>query len=274
MVEQFGRNTVLEALRPGGGDSRAWTDDFRIKLSVTHSREPSQNSAKVSVWNLTDASVDYLRNDDNTFRLLAGYSTPRQLFVGQAKRGGIRARSKGPERVVELELADGNQALKRTYLNKTFATGTKISRVVKYVARQTGLPESQIQIPDDVRLDQGVTLGGTSDRVLARLSEAAGADFWVQDGQIKFLKKRDDTGIEAAEFSVENGSLIGSPEPGERGSVKFKGLLRPKLRPGDLLQVVHNRYGGVWRARDVKFVGDSGYGSPFYVTVTARPAGD
>ena len=56
-------------------------------------------------------------------------------------------------------------------------------------------------------------------------------------------------------------------------AIAIVGLLEPSMRPGRLFVVQSRQFNGVYIARDVTFVGDSGWDVAYYVQVRGRPRG-
>lgn len=264
------RNRVVRLeVGPAGGTGRAW-EDLRIKARVKHSRDSNKNTAKITVWNLSTDSIDYLSGEDRVFRLLAGYGRPTQIFAGRLKDDGLSIDDKEASRVVRLDLIDGNLELKRAHLNLSIAGPVRVRTVLEKITDQVDLVVGRFDLPKNPRIEQGLTLTGAPERALGRLARLAEADWWIQDRKITFVEATGNSGRRAAAFSSESGSLIGSPTRGKDDRIKFTGLLRPKVRPADIVRLEDDRYGGFYQARDVGFQLDT-WATPFYVKITARP---
>lgn len=254
---------------PAGGSGKAW-EGLRIKGRVKHSRKQSSNEAQITVFNLRRESIDFIRQDDQVIRLLAGYEVPVQIFAGRLKDNGLTVEDKGAERQVQLDCLDGAVELKRTRLNFTATSGASVSSVVSQIADQMPVPVGRVDLPGRATLSQGATFTGTPEKALDRLSRIVGAEWWVQDRTLQFVASDGTTGERAAEFSAETGSLIGEPKPKKGDKLSWRGLLRPRVRPADIVSLDHDRYGGLWIARDVVFAVDT-WTTNFYVDLTAKP---
>jgi len=251
-----------------GETGRSWRDlrvSFRVKMSL--GRTP--NSATIKVYNLSTDSITLAQEPDTVVRVLAGYDAPRLLFQGNPVTGGVDLAHEGPDRILTVEAKDGGREFKRARLNVSFATGTPVREVVETAARAMNLATGTIQIPDDLTLDQGVTLAGPARDLLDRVALAANADWSIQDGVLQILDRDKNTAAEAVLFSADTGNLVGSPKPKDNG-IEIKGLLETSIRPGGTFGVQSRDYGGLYKARDVEFEGDTGFDTPFYVIITGR----
>ena len=123
------------------------------------------------------------------------------------------------------------------------------------------IPDNTVSYPD------GLTLSGPSRDIMDNLAESVGADWYINDGAIQFTDQGEPATLTGPLFSVSNGNLIGSPSPKEDGVLQIVSLLDPSIRPGAAYAVESEQYSGDYTARDVTFAGDSGYETPFYVTI-------
>ncbi|MFB6373824.1 MAG: hypothetical protein ABEN55_12120, partial [Bradymonadaceae bacterium] len=105
---------------------------------------------------------------------------------------------------------------------------------------------------------------------LNRFAESAGVDWSIQDGSLQILPKDGDSQVQAAVFSDENENLISVSE--KKDGIEVKAWLTPRVRPGDRFRLEDGGRTGIFKARDVGFIGDSGHSSTFQVKATAREA--
>lgn len=263
----FGRQVVVQ-IGERGKEGSSW-GGLRVTFRIKHTSSGTPNEATLEVYNWGDEAVEQLRADGTVVRLLAGYEAPRLLFVGTPTPDGVTQTDDGGDVVTKVQATDGGRELTGGQLNLSFGTPTTVDQLLSAAADELGLPEGQIDIPNNPRLEQGATLSGPVRDVLDRISEMAGAQWSIQDGKLRLLED-EDTGREVAEYSSEAGTLIGSPEKLDEG-LKVRTLLDPDQRPGHRFKLDHDKHGGLWRARQVVFDGDS-WGGNFYSDIKATPA--
>lgn len=123
---------------------------------------------------------------------------------------------------------------------------------------------------DPPKLNASAVFSESVDEAIQKLADRAGVTVWTKNGALvaapPSTSPRKTTVVN---FSQEQGTLF-NVEPKKKGRVQFNMLLKPQIRPGDLFNVEHDRYGGAWRARDVTFEGDSGWESTYKVQITAE----
>lgn len=264
----FRRQVTLQ-LGPAGSQGKAFSG-FRISFDVKMSKSGTPNTATIEAYNLNPASIALAQDPNCVVILNAGYDVPRQLFIGNPVKNGVRLDRRGTDLVLHIEAQDGGKAYKEARLNVSFSTATTLSQVFDAVSQQLGLPKGTVRIPSNVTFPHGITLTGPARDVLSRLSASAGCEWYIRDGALQFLGAGEDTGEQAVILSSAAGNLIGSPAPKDNG-IDVKALLAPTLRPGKVFYLESKDYQGYYIASDVAFTGDSGWDTPFYVTTTGTP---
>lgn len=262
----FGRQVFL-SFGLAGFEGREFRD-IRIRFRVDQKRTSDPHKAVIEAWNLTRESAAILQDPKVVVRLSAGYETPRQIFVGEPIKNGVAIRRQGTERLARIEALDGGKAYQESRVNVTMSTGSTIEQILEEVIGSFGLPTGTIEIPENnLSYPDGVHLGGTSRDVMDRLMESLGAQWFINDGVINVVGTDAPVNVTGPLFSVAGGNLIGSPTPKDEGTIEIKALLDPDVRPGTPFRVESEQYSGDYTARDVIFTGDSGWDTPFYVTI-------
>lgn len=268
MTALFGRQVILQ-IGTAGNPGKSFRE-LRVSFRVDMTRAGTPNEAKIAIYNVNEDSISLAQQPGAIIRLLAGYDVPRLIFRGSPVANGVKLTKQGPDRVMSIEAQDGGRELAGARLNVSFSTPTTLRQVFDEVARQLGLPTGTIRLKEDaISYPNGITLTGPVRDVLDRLALSTGSHAFVRDGVLYFLEADGSTPEVAIEFSTERGNLIGSPTPKDKG-VEVTALLEPSIRPGRPFVLRSRRYDGVYIARDVTFVGDSGWDQAFYTIVTGR----
>lgn len=271
MSALFGRQVVLQ-LGTEASRGREFAE-HRVSFRVNMRRTGSPNTGSIVAYNLSEESVALIQQPQAVVRLLAGYTVPRLIFRGSPVKNGVRIEKQGPNRLLKIEAADGGRQLKSSRITVSFATQVTFREVFDAVAAQLGLPLGTISIDDDaITYPNGIVLIGLVRDVLERLAVSTDRHIFIRDGALHAIPRDGDTGEVAVVFSSELGNLIGSPSPKDDG-IEVRALLEPSIRPGRPFVVKSRRYNGVYIARDVTFVGDSGWDQAFYVIVTGKERG-
>lgn len=264
----FDRQAILQ-IGPPGQPGREFRG-IRIGFSIRMTRGATPNKGRIVAYNLSRESAALMQQDGAVVRLTLGYDVPRLVFQGTPVKAGVRERKQGADRVLIIEAEDGGAAVRNARLSLVFDGPTTLGQVYDAAAEQLGLPAGVVRIDRGHQFPNGLSLYGRAADVLDRLAVMSDGDWFIRDGVVNLIERDGDTGDTAVKFSSASGNLIGEPEPTDLG-IKITALLEPSMRPGRAFVVESERYNGTYIARDVEFIGDSGFDNSFYVTVTGRP---
>jgi hypothetical protein len=255
-------------------------DSLRITFDIDKDLTQQTNKSAISIYNLSETTRKKLEVDDLICTLEVGYADDiglRRIFVGAVTYSTTRR--EGPDKITELELSDGQVAIRDTVVSLGYAAGVSGSKVVNDVAAQMGLVS---QIAPDVEFASypaGFSFVGMGRDCLDKVMGAAGATWSIQNNVLQVIMNSGNTNIRAFVFSPDSG-LIGSPEriikavkrPDKESTKKRKvkkekhekkagwkitTLLAPTVNPGDLVRVESSTITGWFRVESLKHSGDS-----------------
>jgi hypothetical protein len=257
--------------------------DLRCAFEVKMSKGSNPHTATIRLWNPNPLTLALLEGPLPTVGLRVGYGDaqipgggvviPRQIFLGEVVKDGLRVEKEGRDRIATIEAQDTPGAYQLTRIVLTFPSAVALSAVVAAVAGALALPVGSIVVAPDVVLSQGGAFQGGARDVLDRIAASTGSHWWISDGVFFFGPAGAPVPSVAPVFSSLNGNLIGSPVKKDRGGVEVKALLDASLRPGGAFVVQSSTINGTYVASDVQFVGDSGYDLPFYVKAIGKLPG-
>lgn len=270
----FGRAVAVEIGPEGGPGVRL--ADLRVSFRCTY-KAGKVGTGTVNIYNASPTSAGLLRQPRATIRLLAGYvPSPRLLFQGTPDRDGVVLAQRGADRVLEVDATDGGRGYVETFLNVSFATATTFGQVLTTILSNTQWSRGFIDpAVESVALPHGIALTCRPSEAMARLAAAvppAGADWFVRDNALYVVARGRSTPETAPLISSTQGNLIGPPTTTKNG-IKLRALIDATMRPGRTIIVQSVGINGTYVARDVAFVGDSGWDSEFYMEITAKPVG-
>lgn len=274
MSDLFGRRVVVQF--GSSRDAGRSYDGLRVWFRIEHDRSSSPSRGIVVIHNLAPADVGLLNEPDAVVRVLAGYESnggPRLIFQGAPIQGGVRVehrtggRAGATDRVVEVEALDGGREVIAGRVSLSFGTQTTAAQAVDALAAALGLPVGRIALPASLTLPLGLALAGPARDALDSLARTLGAHWFVRDGALYVIGETADTAESAPVYSVAGRNLIAASPTGD-GGVEVRALLDPAMRPGRSFVVEGVPAAGRYVARDVIFEGDSGWDTPFYVTIT------
>lgn len=185
-------------------------------------------------------------------------------------------RIEGADRVLDVDAHDGGQAYGSTFLQVAFSTSTTFGQVLSTILAQTGwflgFVDPRVNA---VILPHGIVLVGRPSEVMARLAAAVpafGADWFLRDNAVYVVVRGGSTPEVGPLLSSAAGNLIGSPN-GTKTGIKVRALIDATMRPGRGFVLQSAAWNGAFTAKDVTFVGDSGFADDFYMDITGRSVG-
>ena len=211
-MKNFDRQYRLSAGQAGaagfeiGGDERP----LHISFSIGKADTDSQNTAKVSIWNLNDAHLAELNRDDCIIALRAGYGTTMPLiFTGVITF--IRTRPDGSDMVTEMELVDNRIEIRDTYASVSYSGAVSCKTLIEDTARQMGAAVSFSYNAVFRDIPNGFSYVGPARNILTKACETSGLIWSINNGVLQIKRPNDTMGREAYELSAETG-LLGIPE--------------------------------------------------------------
>lgn len=222
--------------------------DLRVvfKAKKTLSKEP--NTCEVTVYNLSADSRAKIQKRGDPLTLEAGYEDLGTLFVGNTDTGTHER--VGADWLTKLHCGDGEQAYQHTRVSVGFKPGTRVTDVVKGVAKQFlngGVDVSQaLGLSLEGQFSQGYAVQGSAAQELDRLLKGRGFEWSIQDGKLQILQT--DKPTNQIVLLGESSGLIGSPtwatpekggpdSPTRPRTIRFKALLNPLIKPGCRLRL-------------------------------------
>lgn len=257
-IQLFNRKAVLTFGKRGEKGVKA--ENLRIKFTIGKTSSTSSNKASITVFNLTPDSRGILDSkDDIQIILEIGYGNNLDtLFIGDMVRS--ETKKSGPDLITVIEIGDGQKALDESKLDKSYEAGIDLKIVMEDVIdtlKQTA--NIEVGTLDKIKQDiaqNGYSVSGPAKIVLEQLLEKQGLEYSIQDNELQILSSTEAIDTEAILLTPETG-LIGIPIKKEEG-IEFKALLQTtKMRPGKSIQIQSNTHNGIFRIRDIKFVGDT-----------------
>ena len=103
---------------------------IHVAFSIEKADTDSQNTAKVSIWNLNDQHLAELNKDDCVVVLRAGYGTVMPLiFTGVVTFAKTKA--DGSDIVTEVELVDNRIEVRDTYVSVSYAGAVNCKTLIQ-----------------------------------------------------------------------------------------------------------------------------------------------
>lgn len=247
-------------------------EQLRIQFSVEHNLRKEPNRCEIAITNCSQETRRFIAKKPIVVLLEAGYeganSTERQpmrrLFQGDLRFGS--SMMEGTDWVTRLQLADGDRAFRHARANRSYAAGTRITRVLEDLAKSCGLALPANLLADSelasAEFGTGVAMAGPAQAELTRILARFGYAWSIQDGRLQAL--RDEDVRPGTAFVIDEAAgMIGSPELSapEKSSGKptlsVTTMLYPQVFPGCKIQVRSRDVQGLFKVERVVHTGDN-----------------
>lgn len=246
--------------------------ELHIQFSVEKADVASPNTAKISLWNLSEAHKAALEEKDCVVTLNAGYSgnTP-MVLTGTVTN--VVTEDDGADQKTTIDVLDGRKELRDSYVTFGYLQPTDSKLILQDAAGQMGLP---------ITFSQGATFKplesysyvGLAKNVLDKVCASNNLTWTIQNGIIQVTRSNEPISTIAHLISPQTG-LIGSPKKltqseknsgnAEENSSKNKAqagweiryFLNAAIGVNDLVQLKSKAVNGIFRVESVKLEGDN-----------------
>jgi len=251
--------------------------DLRIEFEVSKSIGSKQNTATITVWNLTKSHRKQLGEEFDTIELKAGYEDGGASTIFKGSIRDVTHTKETADVKSAMECGDGDEGINKGAVSKTFPAGTKPKAIAEHIiGEMPKTTKGEIKGIDDLpAYKRPVTIYGWAHRELDKLGREHGFYWSIQNGEAQVVKN--DKALSKTTVLSSRTGLIGIPEITDKG-VKVKALLNPEIVPGHQIDVrsefldeqsgkdkrKSDEGGGLFRVSSVTFSGDT-RGEQFYV---------
>lgn len=269
--ENFYRTYTLKCGPKGGtgfyvGNIHSATQDaLHICFSVEKSDSDTPNTAKIQIWNLSDANLKVLDEKDVVVELKAGYGDNMPLILA-GDVTYVTTVPDGADRMTEIEVADGRVALRDTNITVSFNDQVDTEEVYNYIAGQMGLPITFAKDLTFVKLPNGFSFVGKAKNALQRVAAANGHEWTIQNGVIQITLPGRPITTQGFVLSSDTG-LVSIPKritinQSSNNSDSLVGweieyLLNGAIGVNDVVQLKSKTADGYYRIHKVVFDGDN-----------------
>lgn len=273
MSTLFGRRVQVQF------DTEVFDENFRIEFTVNKKLSGKDKlSAKLKIYNPNPGVIrEALARKGRRFvgiRAGHGENLP-YIIAGFAVPGGAFLSQKGPDTILEVAMkgyGTGPAARARPKRFRLNPAAT-YNDFVDAAKSAFGVP---IRLPGDIqesftvaRILAGEVFQGSFDDFTSALERKLSADAVFTGEEVVYVPKTKTQGSLGPVLSRENGTLLESPVPREKGKFRFQALLIPALQPGYRIIVQDGANSGVYKVTSLVHKCDSGWAKQFYTSVDA-----
>lgn len=249
---------------------------LRVTFAIQKNLRKEPNTSTVTIYNLSKDSRSKVQDQDLEVTLDAGYVDNRHLiFAGQLDYSSHV--KQGTDWVTTMQSGDGSKVYQTARINESIKGPASLSAVVQKAANALGInignaltKISKGSLRGNLsEWVNGVVLQGKAEKQLDKILRSAGYSWSIQDGQLQLLGPEETLEEQAAVLRPGTG-LIGSPEPGDKGVIRARSLLQPRLLPGRKVKIESATVNGFFKILKTNFVGDT-RGQDWYSDIEGRP---
>lgn len=264
-------------INPGNDTDRQLKVSFNIAKGISGTANEAND---IEIWNLSEEHRNAIGKEFDHVTLEAGYTPPSGgSNVGIIFRGNLRDVAHpvehtrdGADIITRISCGDGDKALRKATMSKTFPAGSKVRDIVEEVQKQfeaEGVARGEWKGLDDLPpYKRPYSVCGSCAREMERLGRSHDLYWSIQNETLEIIPG--DGFIESAVLLTPDTGLIGVPTITDNG-VQAVALLNPEIRPNRKVVIQSetlemNSEGGAYRVSAARYYGDNRNGS-FHVVI-------
>jgi hypothetical protein len=277
-------------------------EELKIEFEVNKSISSTANTATISLYNLSESHRNMMGKEFDEVMLEAGYMPPSGgsnvgiIFKGNirdvvhsrpqhshhghhehagnnsAQSGAVKVSKRGADIVTTITCGDGDKAVRKAALSKSYQKGAKVKDVVNdlygELAKQ-GVTQGEWKFPDNTPdYKRPYAICGSCARELNTIGRGRGFYWNIQNGAMEVIPGDGFIG----DVTVIS-PVIDTPALTDNGC-KVSTLLNPDIRPNRRIQVTSsiiemNAQDGIYRVSECTYQGDNREGE-FRVNITGE----
>lgn len=245
-------------------------ENLSARFKVSKSDQPEPNKAEIVVRNLSESSRQRLEEKKRVpVTLAVGYAEAdisSIIFKGEVRE--VFSEHLSPVWNTTLRTGDGDTAVKKTRVNKSYAPGTSFETAwsdTMNALKDAGLGignaidkfREAATFKDGVKeFLHGGNLQGHAFKEAKSLAKSFGLDLHINDTTLVVTKVGESLDTTKVVLSPSSG-LISSPKRGAEGELKLRALLIPDLQPKKRIEVRSRLVKGDFIIRKTVYTGDT-----------------
>jgi len=248
-LPQYRRSASINIGRRGG-NAKILTG-LRIVFNVDKTEGKDPNTARIEIYNLSEATRNLIDKNDQFIILNAGYldgDGEELVFIGNIK--SITHTIKKPEVITVITASDGDNALFNSKISISHDRGVSGDTILEQVLKAIPLSSNLSTISYTSKsYANGFAFAGLAKDALTKITKFLELEWSIQNNEIRLIPFDGDDKTIAVRLTPETG-LIGSPErltgstrkakglsKKDKSGWKFRSLLQPKINPSNKVVV-------------------------------------
>ncbi|MCW7544917.1 hypothetical protein N7I30_14005 [Aurantimonas litoralis] len=267
---------IVHTINPGDDTN----DQVQVQFSIDKNLSSSANTGLVDIWNLAEGTRNAFGREFDGIVLEAGYIPPSGgSNVGVIFAASFRDVTHNPDQkdniITTVQCGDGDAAIRRATINKTYPAGTKVGTIVDDIGAQLekeGISRGEVKGLDDLPpTKRPYSMCGSCMRELDHIGRSYGLHASIQNETFEVIPA--DGFLGGLTLLTLDTGLIGAPSITDAG-VKADCMMAPDIRPGRRVRIESdtlemNSEGGVYRVGSCTYTGNNRNGE-FKVSISAE----
>ena len=192
-----------------GASTKEQPVPLHIQFSCQKADSETQNTAKVSLWNLNDEHIAVLNEKDCVAVLHAGYGNQMPVIFTGIISNVVVSRDNADIKT-EIEVIDSLMPVRDTYVSVTYEGTVNWKKILDDTAAQMGITISYGYSATFPNITNGFSYVGMARNILSKGCDCSGNTWDIQNGILQIKRKNDVMSREVFLLSKDTG-LIGIP---------------------------------------------------------------
>lgn len=238
------------------GDITIDNEELDCEFDIPFDDDTEADEAEIIVYNISDTTIQNIKRDAQ-ISVTAGYGDDTGIiFSGIISK--VRSYYSGNDRVTEIYAIDQAVLKERELKSKSYAKGTKASKILQDLISQVGIPVAVFAPKRDHTYKDKSTVDGGLMENIRKYAKVCGVSAYICKGQIYVRHILDGDGLDFT-LSSDTGLLSLSEFEEEQTAEDFKDtvkgyemtmLLQHRITTASLIRVQSRNVTGVYRVRE------------------------
>lgn len=238
------------------GDITIDNEEIDCEFDIPFDDDTEADEAEIIVYNISDTTIQNIKRDAQ-ISVTAGYGDDTGIiFSGIISK--VRSYYSGNDRVTEIYAIDQAVLKERELKSKSYAKGTKASKILQDLISQVGIPVAVFAPKRDHTYKDKSTVDGGLMENIRKYAKVCGVSAYICKGQIYARHILDGDGLDFT-LSSDTGLLSLSEFEEEQTAEDFKDtvkgyemtmLLQHRITTASLIHVQSRNVTGVYRVRE------------------------
>ena len=238
------------------GDITIDNEELDCEFDIPFDDDTEADEAEIIVCNISDTTIQNIKRDAQ-ISVTAGYGDDTGIiFSGIISK--VRSYYSGNDRVTEIYAIDQAVLKERELKSKSYAKGTKASKILQDLISQVGIPVAVFAPKRDHTYKDKSTVDGGLMENIRKYAKVCGVSAYICKGQIYVRHILDGDGLDFT-LSSDTGLLSLSEFEEEQTAEDFKDtvkgyemtmLLQHRITTASLIHVQSRNVTGVYRVRE------------------------